>query len=123
MTKIGAYHSEENYLDWFWNMDFTPEELTDIWSARSALSRQTELAGRPLPTRSQMSRVDWYVHNVSRPSIIAGVRQTLGWNIQGYWEPRYVITGIRGLFGWPATRSIIQQRTGITPAHPYGPYY
>ena len=123
MTKVGAYHSEESYLDWFWNMDFTPEELTDIWSARSALARS--LSGSPQypGTAAQMDRVDWYVHNVSRPSIMAGVRQTMGYHPAGYYEPRYVISGLKGLFGWTATKAIIQARTGIMPIAPFGPYY
>lgn len=123
MTKVGAYHSEESYLDWFWNMDFTPEELTDIWSARAAVSRSLAGTVQYPGDAAQFARSDWYVQNVSRPAILAGVRQTMGWNVQGYWEPRYIISGMKGLFGWASTKAIITARTGITPLHPFGPYW
>jgi len=123
MTKVGAYHSEESYLDWFWNMDFTPEELTDIWSARSKLARSLSGTAQYPGTDAQMTRVDWYVHNVSRPAIMAGCSQHMGWNIQGYWEPRYSFKGLRGSWIWANAKVIIQARTGITPSAPFGPYY
>jgi len=123
MTKVGAYHSEESYLDWFWNMDFTPEELTNIWSARSALARSLSGTIQYPGNADQMARVDWYIQTVSRPAIMAGVRQTMGWNVQGYWEPRYSISGIKGLFGWARTKEIIYERTRIMPSQPFGPYY
>ncbi|MBA7712214.1 hypothetical protein ES703_121185 [subsurface metagenome] len=121
MTKRGAWHSEEDYLDWFWRMDFTPEELTDIWTARAALAKQLEGTLQYPGWATQMSRVDWYVQTVSRPSILAGVRQTVGWHPLGYYERRYAIKGLRGLFGWERTKGIIFERTGITPAAPFGP--
>lgn len=121
MAKRAGGTPEEDVLDWFNRMDFTPEELIDIWSARSALARQLEGSGQYPGTAAQMRAVDWYVENVSRPSMQAGIRATLGWHPLGYWETRYAIRGLPGLFGWTRAKSIIFERTGVTPTYPYMP--
>ncbi|MBA7484952.1 hypothetical protein ES707_20483 [subsurface metagenome] len=121
MAKRHGTTPEEDVLDWFSRMDFTPEEYTDIWSARRALAEQLEGTAQYPGTAAQKRATDWYVTNVSRPSLQAGVRATLGWHPLGYWEKRYAISGLRGLFGWERARGIIFERTGIMPAYPWAP--
>lgn len=121
MAKRTGGTPEEDVLDWFSRMDFAPEELEDIWTARAALARQLEGSVQYPGTAAQMRATDWYVTNVSRPSLQAGVRATLGWHPLGYWEQRYAISGLRGLYGWERASGIIFERTGILPSYPFAP--
>ena len=121
MAKRTTETPEEDILEWFSRMDFQPEELTDIWSAREAVARQMEGSGQYPGTAAQQRATDWYVQSVSRPSLQAGVRATLGWHPLGYWEQRYAIKGMRGLYGWERTKGIIQERTGIEVMYPFMP--
>jgi len=121
MARRQGETPEEDVLEWFNRMDFDPEELTDIWSARSAVARQLEGTGQYPASAAQMRAADWYVQSVARPSMQAGVRATIGWHPLGYYEQRYAISGLRGLYGWERTKGIIQERTGIMPSYPFMP--
>jgi len=112
MKRHGAT-PEEDIIEWVERMGFTPEDMTDIWSARSALARILEGTVQYPGTARQMRAMDWAVREVYRPMHEAGVRPTLAYHPAGYWDVRYAVRGERGLYGWEKAQEFIRQRTGV----------
>jgi len=121
MAKRTGGTPEEDLMDWFSRMDFAPEELEDIWTARQALARQLEGSSQYPGTAAQLRGVDWYVQSVARPTLQAGVRATMAWNVQGYWELRYAVRGAAGLWSWEHAKDFILERTGVDVISPFMP--
>jgi len=118
MAKRSGGTPEEDLVDWFMRMGLEPEEMTDIYTARSALASQLEGTAQYPYSASQGRASDWAVANIYRPMSESGVHGRMAWNVQGYWEIRYSVKGERGLFGWERTKEFITERTGIIPALP-----
>jgi len=119
MGKRKGPTPEQDIIEFFERMGLTPEGATDIYEARRQLtgllegSPQYETTGYGL-TAAQLRTVDNYVYQVAAPMNAAGVRATIGWNVQGYYEVRYIVAGQRGLWGWNAARDFIYERTHIS---------
>jgi len=112
MKRHGAT-PEEDIIEWIERMGFTPETMSDIWEARTALGRMLEDTTQYPGTDAQKRAMDWAVRNVYRPMHEAGVRPFIRITREGVGEIRYGIKGLRGGYTWEHAREIIQQRTGV----------
>ena len=110
--------TEQYYLDWMARMDLSPEELTDIYTARVALSRQLEGGGQWPPSAAQYRVVDWAVEHAVRPTMEAGITPHVAYHPSGYYEVRYTVSGMRGLFSWERAKGFVMERTGTEVAYP-----
>ena len=122
MTKKGKGGTPpEEIMDWFYRMGLDPEELTDIYTARGLLSQHLEGTAQYPYSEAQGRSMDWLTENVARPMQEAGVRGHVAWNVQGYFEIRYGVKGVPGLYGWERAQGFIERRTGVLiPKTPYG---